>query len=175
MRGRHPCLCTRRRPGSRVRSRRSGRGQSRGRRCRTPAAQCGVIGNGPVQAAQAQEAGDHPGGLPERQLEQHLDRQAELDRRVREDRRAPRAPAMRREPGHLLVQPDQQRPALLERMIVAGPVRSAIAGSCGLAHPSRLTAWIHAVNPSQDEFCNNALKQYKALVSRWHFYISNAL
>ena len=72
------------------------------------AAQRRVVRNGPVQPRQLQQACDHPGGLPERQLEQHLDRQAELDRRVRDDRWAPRTALMRRVPGHLLVQPDQQ-------------------------------------------------------------------
>lgn len=51
-----------------------------------PAAQRREIRNGPVQPRQVQKAGGHPGGLPEGQLEQNLDRQAELDRRVREDR-----------------------------------------------------------------------------------------
>ena len=34
-----------------------------------PAAQRGEVWNRPVQPGKAQEAGDHPGGLPERQLE----------------------------------------------------------------------------------------------------------
>ncbi len=38
------------------------------------AAQRRVVRNGPVQPCQAQEARDHPGCLPERQLEQNLDR-----------------------------------------------------------------------------------------------------
>ena len=63
-----------------------------------------------------------------RQLEQDLDGQTELDRCIREDRRATGAAIMRREPGHLLVQPDQQRSALAQRSRVAGPVRRAIAG-----------------------------------------------
>ena len=48
-----------------------------------------------------------------RQFEQGPDRQAKrdrrvLDRRIREHRRPTGAAVMRREPGHLLVQPDQQ-------------------------------------------------------------------
>lgn len=121
-----------------------------------PPAQRGVIGNGPVQPRQAQETGNHSGGLPERQLEEHLDRKAELDRRAREDRRAPRSALMRREPGHLLVQPDQQRAALLQRRIVAGPVRRAVAGGFWFRHTDHLTAWIREVNPAWAEFCNNA-------------------
>lgn len=38
------------------------------------AAQRRGIGNGPVQARQAKEAGNHADGLPQRQLEQHLNR-----------------------------------------------------------------------------------------------------
>ena len=52
----------------------------------------------------------------------------ELDRRIREHRRATWAAVRRREPGHVLVQPDQQRPALAKRRGVAGPVRRAVAG-----------------------------------------------
>ena len=63
---------------------------------------------------------------------------------------------MRRVPGHLLVQPDQQRPALPERIVVGGPVCRAVAGGLKLAHAPRLTAWIPDVNPSPAEFCNNA-------------------
>ena len=71
-----------------------------------PAAQGRVVRNGPVQPREPQQTGDHPGGLPERQLEQHLDRQAELNRRIRENQRASRPAFMRRVPGHLFVQPD---------------------------------------------------------------------
>ncbi len=94
--------------------------------------------------------------VPERQLEQNLERQAELDRGIRKDRRAPWASLMRHVPDHLLVQPDQQRPALPERIVVGGPVCRAVAGGLGLAHAARLTAWIPDVNPSSAEFCNNA-------------------
>lgn len=66
--------------------------------------------------------------LPQRKPAQNLDRQAELDRGIGEDRRAPRAPLMRRKPGHLLAQPDQQGAALSQRRVVAGPVRRAVAG-----------------------------------------------
>jgi hypothetical protein len=43
----------------------------------------------PVAAAQRH----HPGGLPERQLEQDLNRQAELDRRITEHRSRPGLPS----------------------------------------------------------------------------------
>ena len=70
-----------------------------------PATQGRVVRHGPVQVCQLQQAGNHPGRLPERQLEQDLDSQSKLDRRIREYRRATRAAVMRREPGHVLVQP----------------------------------------------------------------------
>ena len=50
--------------------------------------------------------------LPELRLEQDLDGQAELDRRIRDHHRTTGAALMRREPDHLPVQPDQQRPVL---------------------------------------------------------------
>jgi hypothetical protein len=80
-----------------------------------PATQGRVVRHGPVQVCQLQQAGNHPGRLPERQLEQDLDGQTELDRRIREYRRATRAAVMWREPGHVLVLPDQQRPTLAQR------------------------------------------------------------
>jgi len=70
-----------------------------------PSAQCRVIRHSPVQARHLQQAGNHPSRLPQRQFEQDLDRQAELDRGIREHRRAAWAPVMRRKPGHLFVQP----------------------------------------------------------------------
>jgi len=93
-----------------------------------PTAQGGVVGHRPVQLRQLKQARHHPGRLPERKLEQDLDSQAELDRRIREFGRATGAAVMRREPGHLLVQPDQQRATLAQGRRVAGPVRRAVAG-----------------------------------------------
>ena len=80
-----------------------------------PSAQGRVVRHGPIQVCQLQQAGNHPGRLPERQLEQDLDGQTELDRRIREYRRATWAAVRRREPGHILVEPDQQRPTLAQR------------------------------------------------------------
>ena len=126
-----------------------------------PPTQGRIVGHGPVQVCQLQQAGHHPGRLPERQLEQHLDRQTELDRGIREDRRATGAAIMRREPGHVLVQPDQQRTAPAKRGSVTGPVCRAVAGGGWLAHATRLTAWIHVVNPRQSVLCNNAVLNRK--------------
>lgn len=64
---------------------------------------------------------------------------------------------MRRKPGHALVQPDQQSPALAKRSGVAGAVRHTIAGGRWLTHVDRLTAWIHNVNPRDPELCINAV------------------
>ena len=105
-----------------------------------PTAQGRVVRNGPVQPRELQQTGDHPCGLSQRKLQQHFDRQAKLDRCIRKDWRAPRAALMRRVPGHLLVQPDQQGPALSERSVIVRPVSGAVAGGLGLAHATRLTA-----------------------------------
>ena len=93
-----------------------------------PPTQGRVIRHGPVQVRHLQQAGDHPGRLPQRQLEQDLDGQAKLDRGISEHGRATGLAIRQRKPGHVLVQPDQQRPALAKRGRVAGPVRRAIAG-----------------------------------------------
>ena len=62
----------------------------------------------PIQVRQLQQAGHNPGGLSRGQFEQNLDREVEMDRPIREHRRAPRTTVMRRKPGHLVVQPDKQ-------------------------------------------------------------------
>jgi hypothetical protein len=121
-----------------------------------PSAKGRIVRHGPVQVGHPQQAGHHAGRLQQGQLEQHLDRQAKLDRRVGEHRRPTRTAVMRREPGHLLVQPDQQRPALAECGSVTGPVRRPVTGGCRLVHAACLTAWIHDVNPPRSEVGNNA-------------------
>lgn len=72
-----------------------------------PSAKRRVIRHLQIATRHLEQARHHPSRLPERQLEQHLDRQAELDRRVRKDWWPPWPSLMRREPGHILVQPDQ--------------------------------------------------------------------
>lgn len=121
-----------------------------------PSAKRRVIRHLPIQTRHLEQAGHHPGRLPEWQLEQHLERQAELDRGVRKDLWPPWPSLKWREPGHILIQPDQQRPALSERGILVRPVGCAVAGGVRLAHVVRLTAWIRDVNPLPLEFCNNA-------------------
>jgi len=121
-----------------------------------PAAQGRKVRHGPVQSCKPKQAGHHPGGLSQGQLEQHFDRYPELDGGVGEDRRTSRAPFMRREPGHILVQPDQQRAALAQCSVVVGPVGRAVTGGRWLAHAARVTAWIRDVNRQKSEFCNNA-------------------
>lgn len=69
---------------------------------------------------------------------------------------ATEAAVKRRETGQILVQPDQRRTAPAKRGSVSRPTRRAVAGEESLAHATRLTAWIHAVNPRQSELCNNA-------------------
>jgi len=67
---------------------------------------------------------------------------------------------MRREPDHILVQPDQQRPAFAEADIVVRPVSCAVAGGVNLAHVIRLTHWIHDVNSLPLEFRTNAVRYH---------------
>jgi len=73
-----------------------------------PPTQGRMIRHGPVQVRHPRQASHHPRGLPQRQFEQHLDGQTELDRGIREHGRVAAAAIMRREPRHILIQPDQQ-------------------------------------------------------------------
>lgn len=93
--------------------------------------------------------------LPERQLEQNLDRQAEPDGGLGEHRRAPGASLTRRLPCPVLVQQDQQGPALAERRVAGRPVGALLAGGMRFAHPAFLTVWIRDVNPSPQGVCKN--------------------
>lgn len=72
-----------------------------------PAAQGGEVRYRPVRPRQFQQACHHACGLAQRQLEQDLDRQAELYGRIGKHRWPSRSPVMRRAPGHVLVDPDQ--------------------------------------------------------------------
>ena len=121
-----------------------------------PPAQRREVRHGPVQTRQPEQAGHHSGGLAQRELEENLDRQAELNGGIGEDRWASRPPITLCAPGHVLVHPDQQRAALAQRRVIAGPVRRAVAGGRWLAHAARVTAWIREVDPLSSEMCNNA-------------------
>jgi hypothetical protein len=114
-----------------------------------------------IRSSVSKRPGNHPGHLPQRQLEQNRDRQTELDRWIREHSRATGLAVRRRKPSHILVQPNQQRAALAQRSSTAGPVRSAIAGGERFAHAADLTAWIHIADPQRSELYNNAPLQYR--------------
>ena len=136
-----------------------------GRPASSDVGQGGIVGHRPVQTRHLQQAGHHPGRLPQWQLEQNLDRKAELDRRIREYRRTTGAAVIRRKLGHVLVPLDQPRPALTERSRIAGPVRRAVAGWCRFPHAFCLTAWIRDVNPRQAELCNNARARVSSMAA----------
>jgi hypothetical protein len=111
-----------------------------------PAAQRRVNRNGPVQARHLQQAGNHPCRLPQAQFEKDLDRQAELDRGIRDHRRAASAPAQRCAPDHLLVQPDQQRPPLPQQC-------SWTSSWCG---SGRVMAWSFSASNGMHSQCESS-------------------
>ena len=132
--------------------------------CLLAAAQGRVIRHGPVQPRKLQQCPNHADRLAQRQFEQNLDRQAQLDRHVREHRRPAHLARRLRKPFHLGVDQDQQRPTTLKRAVVLGPVRGTVTGRLWLAHTTRLTLWIRLGNPQTTDFCNNApgMKSTKA-------------
>ncbi len=127
-----------------------------------PAAQRRKVRHGPVQPRQLQQARHHASRLAKRQLEQDLDRQAELDGRIGKHRWPSGSPVTWRAPGHVIVDPDQQRSTLPKRCVVTGPVRRARAGGRRLAHAVDLKAWIQKVNPPTSDFCKNAGQHRKS-------------
>lgn len=107
------------------------------------ATQGGKIWNGPIQPCHPQNAGRHSCCLPERQAKEHFHHLTELDRRIGERRRSALVTSLRRESYHVLIEPDQQRPAQLQRFVIGFPVRRAVAARAGLLMPSDLTRRIH--------------------------------
>jgi hypothetical protein len=72
----------------------------------------------PVQAGQLEQALRHPHRLTQRQIEQALDGQAELDRRLAVLWTAATLAAGTAVPAQILVQPDEQRATGLQRCVV---------------------------------------------------------
>ena len=127
----------------------------------------GVMKHLPIQNRHLEQAGYYPGRLPE----WHFERQAELDLGVLKELWPP---LKRREPDHILLQPDQQRPALSERGTAIRPLGCAVAGGVRLAHAVSLTDWIRHVNPLPLEPCNNAHSDQRFLFTshEWQQFVS---
>ena len=105
-----------------------------------PGAQRRVVRYRPVQSRHPQQADHHSRRLPQRQLEQDLERETELDGAFGENRGTPRPSFVWREPRHLPVQPDQQGATLAQRGAIGGPVRRAVAGRHRLRHVAHLSS-----------------------------------
>ena len=60
-------------------------------------------------------------------------------------------------PRHGGVEPDRQRAAALERLVIGGPVPGLVDRGCRSAHAVKLPRWIHEMNPSRD-LCNRAVE-----------------
>jgi len=100
------------------------------------------VGHAPVQARQAQQALNQTQALTQRQVEQALDAQTELDGCLGEDLLASSLATGRGVPLHVFVQPDRQRPSGFERGVVCGPVGGLVArlGVLGFGHTPSLPA-----------------------------------
>jgi hypothetical protein len=98
----------------------------------------------PVQADQPQQALDEPCSLSERHIEQHLHRQARLDRRIAMVGPAAALSGRRGFPSHGGIGPDRQRVTVLERLVILGPVSNLEGGtvcSCESAPAFRWAGW----------------------------------
>ena len=51
------------------------------------------------------------------------------------------------DPRHGGVEPDRQRAAALERLVIGGPVPGLVDRGCRSAHAVKLPRWIHEMNP----------------------------
>lgn len=74
--------------------------------CLLTAAQGAEVRDFPVQSRQTEEAFDEPSGLPEGHAEQHLHRQANLDRCIAELGLTPPLACRQRMPRHLRIKPN---------------------------------------------------------------------
>ncbi len=119
----------------------------------------------PIQSGQVKQTCHHPGGLPQRQPEERLQRQAGLDRGIGEDRLTPALAGRRGQTLRLRIEPDRRRSALRQRRVIVMPVRGAVGGGLRFAHAHQLPRWIHKVNPSS-HLCNSAGRTPERVFSR---------
>jgi hypothetical protein len=84
----------------------------------------------PVQADKPQQVFDKRSRLPQRHAEQDLHSQAGLDGSVTIDEPPPTLASRIFRPQHVRIEPDRQRPAPLERLVVLGPVKDLVARGC---------------------------------------------
>ena len=96
-----------------------------------------VVRHRPVKSSKVQQALRHAHGLAQRQIEEALDAQAELNRLVAERLATPAFAARLAVPIHRWIKPDQQRAACLEGFVVRLPVRRAVL-LWSWFHPFRL-------------------------------------
>lgn len=96
-----------------------------------------VVRHGPIQPRKLQERLHHADGLAKRQLEQDLDREAEMDRHVGEDHGSAHPARRLRKPLHLGIDQHQHRTAPLKRAVVLRPVGGTVAGRLWLAQDIR--------------------------------------
>ncbi len=115
----------------------------------------------PVQADQAKQALDEASRLPQRHAEKDLHRQAGLDGSVAVDGLSPPIACRLRRPRHVRIEPDRQRSAALERVVIRGPVQGLVGRCARSAHPPQLSRWIHKMNPSRD-LCNRVPPEPKS-------------
>jgi hypothetical protein len=116
------------------------------------------VGNPPVQSGQLEQALRHAHRLAQGQIEQALDGQTELNRRLAVRRNAAPLAAGSAVPTHVLVQPDQQRATGFQCGVVLFPVgrsvlrlcRGGYAISLPVLHPGRCRP-ICATKPSGDK------------------------
>ena len=117
------------------------------------------VGHLPVQASELEQALRHAHRLAQGQIEQALDRQAKLDRRLAVLRATVSLAAGTAVPAHVLVQPDEQGAARLQRRVVVFPVGHSVFRFCWgahtvslpRAHARPLHGSICATKPSQAE------------------------
>lgn len=104
----------------------------------------------PIKADQSQQAPNETCCLPERHAEQHLHRQAGLDRRIALVGLAATLAGRRGFPDHGGIEPDRQRAAELQRLVVVRPVPGFVGRGCRSAHDLQLPRCILTMNPSRD-------------------------
>lgn len=105
------------------------------------------VRHGPAKAGQFQQARNEPYRLAEWQPDEDLEGQAGLDRGVAIGLLATATPGRYRLPLHRGIEPDGQRSALPQRMIVALPVGRLVCRLRRSAHVEQLACWIHEMNP----------------------------
>ena len=104
----------------------------------------------PIETNQPQKALHNRGRLTERHAEEHLHRQARLDRGIAILWLPASLARRQRHPRHVRIEPDRQDAAMFQRFVLGRPFLGLLVRRNESAHAGQLPRWIHEMNALPD-------------------------